>query len=139
MKTWTVQEYYDRLYEAAYDGTFPSYTEDPSYESGIRCLYRGEGKHRCAIGLLLPDANYDEDFDNNPVGCYQLFRRGLLEEVEGLGENELDRIQEAHDDTIRELGGWSASAFLKKLNSLSCFEDIEIKEPKHEAGGVTPG
>ena len=61
----------------------------------VSCLYRGPDGTKCAVGVLIPDATYDEDME----GCSIV---GLLREFSlpaWMGEhvNLLQHLQSVHD------------------------------------------
>lgn len=114
----TKQEYYDLLVRSARDGTFPSY-------NGSSCRYRlnqhASCKQRCAIGLLIDDENYDKTIEG--LGIYNSEIEKVVKYPEGLIRSDLCDVQAIHDDlSKREL--WSASVFVRELNTLSCFADV---------------
>lgn len=59
------------------------------------CAYRGEGGLKCAVGALIPDSDYDPDWegqavvDNNPI-CGHL-------EGKGISLRLASRLQHIHD------------------------------------------
>jgi hypothetical protein len=119
----TKQEYYDLLVASAYDGTFPS-----TAGSHInQCVYRGEGRKRCAVGLLIPDDRYDKAYEG--LLATTVFDGGLADLIpEGLSIEDLREVQKAHDATAtNHLGGvkvWDAARFVRKLNTLPCFHGV---------------
>ena len=128
MKTITAQEYYDRLYTAAHDGTFPSYRRENNH-SGLLCLYRGPDNTRCAVGILIPDDKYQPEFDSKNLTCDQL-PGDACEHVEGVAS--LWPVQSIHDDEAEKhlhSGQWDARSFIKRINTLSMFASVQKKEP----------
>lgn len=78
--------------------------------SGDRCFYRGPNGTMCAVGCLIPDEEYEEDFEMRTVLSLYMFLRntGKAEKTrEILGENEylLADLQQVHDET----GNWKTS------------------------------
>lgn len=70
----------------------------PGYE-GERCVYRGPGGERCAVGCILPDELYSEGIEG--WGADYLGRYGGDEVgkfVSGIGGEFLRHAQLAHDD-----------------------------------------
>lgn len=119
------QEYYDLLFEAAYDGTFPSYDAEHG-----RCRYRkidNDGKeHRCAAGvLLLPEDYVVEASYSNSDNNKKLFEKRL---PEGMTLTELQQCQDTHDSCC--FGGWESENFITRINRLGCFKDVNRRDPR---------
>jgi hypothetical protein len=119
------QEYYDQLVRAALDGTFPGYDHDDG-----RCVYRTEdGKHRCAVGIRVPDHFFTE-FDTT---CWGLFDE-LPGEVQaavtprGFNGEDMLAVQRVHDKTVYGCE-WDAVTFLEALNQLRCFAGCRKVNP----------
>lgn len=73
--------------------------------NGIDCLYRGPRGRKCAIGHLIPDDEYAEDFENHSIDT--MYDNGLLPTALcGLPTDLLDNLMEVHDfsDNDMELG-----------------------------------
>ena len=118
----TKREYYERLWQAAGDGTFPSI-------SNGNCLYRGDQtaacKQRCAAGLLVPDEEYRRDMEGHDVRA--MGNRGLFQTLlpEGLDLDDLRDVQKIHDDCAVEENGWDAAAFRNALACMPCFAGVQ--------------
>lgn len=142
----TKQDMYDRLYEAAYDGTFPSLMPDPTNPAeGVICAYRGDNGARCAAGLFLKDEAYHPSMENNPVSTlinyYQEVK--LFDLPAEVAPYELSPIQWIHDDLAitarwyKELkceflgkNEWNPDRFVERINDLSLFRDVVKKQPR---------
>lgn len=61
----------------------------------ISCLYRGEAGAKCAIGVLLPDKNYEKSLEGEELEFVASLIPGLRVK-ENLGF--LRQLQQAHDD-----------------------------------------
>lgn len=114
----TKQDYYDLLVEAADNGTFPSM-------DGCTCFYRGPGGSKCAVGILIPDKDYSSLLEYSTV---RELPSKLVQQIlpEGMDISDLENIQKAHDAFNRV--AWEANAFLKEINKLECFRDVNKKE-----------
>ena len=58
------------------------------------CAYRGKNGNRCAIGLLIPDADYNPSCELNTIE--ELYGGPLIPDL-GLPLDFLTSLQEAHD------------------------------------------
>lgn len=114
----TKQEYYDLLIQCSEDGTFPS-----SYLG--ECLYRGEGKQKCAVGILIPDDKYDPRIEGQGLD-QDIF--DLCDVPEGLTMYDLQSIQESHDTC--DLVNFQIN-FIHKINKLPCFKEVTKIDPTH--------
>lgn len=72
-----------------------------------RCMYRGEGGTRCAIGHLIPDELYSEELEGQTVGqiCSDPEKANIVEvlnkvfgEITELDIHFLNALQFAHDN-----------------------------------------
>lgn len=118
----TLQECYDLWARCAYDGTFPS-----SRDGG--CFYRAdETPHcprRCVAGVLIPDDKYSPDMEGGHVkGTEKEFFKSLL--PEDMSIDDLFEAQRIHDWFIEIDNGcdWDASVFIRKINRLPCFQNV---------------
>ena len=71
------------------------FTQGKQSTDPIYCLYRGPDGTKCAVGVLIPDATYDEDMEGCSIA-------GLLDEFSlpaWMGEhvNLLQHLQSVHD------------------------------------------
>src|SRR5690606_20582833 len=97
----TKQEYYDLLVKSATDGTFPSY--DPESK---RCRYQGPNGSKCAVGLLIPDSDYDRGFEGWAARALgERFKRKWL--PQNMDLEDLQEVQDCHDRNARR-GPWNA-------------------------------
>lgn len=46
--------------------------QHPRCANEMGCLYRGENGNRCVIGAMIPNKDYDPDWDNSCVGSYDV-------------------------------------------------------------------
>ncbi len=129
------QEYYDLLYASAYDGTFPS----AAFRAGqLRCRYRLDStancKHRCAIGLLIPDEKYLSCLEG--LTAWDNLLRPCLALPVGINEYDLENIQLAHDNNCRYHPGWDAGKFVHHINKLECFTfaNVTKRQPQVSTG-----
>lgn len=116
---WTKKAYYDRLVEAARDGTSPSVC------NGL-CLYRGEQDGQaCAVGILLTDEEVEIIANSDPL--FQVNREHpelkIGDRVEGLDLNDLANVQRVHDSRAH-IPEWDADKFIEGLNKLSFFKEF---------------
>jgi hypothetical protein len=117
-----LQEYYDQLYEAAYNGTFPSVDEQGD------CQYRGPGGKRCAVGLLIPAEAYRPGLEGVVVRHF-FEEADVLDMPEGFDLYDLLSVQGCHDATATRTCGWRAGDFVKKINRLDCFHNVIKRTP----------
>lgn len=121
----TAQEYYDLLVKSARDGTFPSFKDEEK-----RCLYRfvdGEGKvHKCAAGVLLTDEEYRSGHIREGVSCHCGDNKDVfaLKLPESISLDELRSVQWSHDKIAMQDGGWDAEDFIRLLNTMVCFKEV---------------
>jgi hypothetical protein len=125
----TKQDYYNLLVQSACDGTFPSY--DPVQRL---CCYRGPGKKRCAVGLLIPDDKYAVVRKTEGCSIERLLKDcgpQVLDWPDDMTEQDLNEVQNCHDTLAspfyRPLG-WDARSFVRRLNALECFQDVSQRE-----------
>lgn len=69
----------------------------------VSCLYRGPDGTKCAVGVLIPDATYDEDMEGWPIAGLFDPDACQLDEFSlpaWMGEhvNLLQRLQNVHDE-----------------------------------------
>lgn len=110
----TKREYYDLLIQSATDGTFPSY-------NGDMCVYRGPGKAKCAVGLLIPDEKYSSYLEGKPVYLDSI--QSKLEFPSNITISDLIDIQGAHDSLASKV--WNSDLFINKIKSLACFKEFQ--------------
>jgi len=113
----TKQEYYQLLVQSATNGTFPSLSAEG------RCAYRGAEGRKCAVGLLISDEAYRESMES--LACTAIYDNFDL--PKGLNLLDLRKIQMLHD--LHAGPFWSAQKFIKELNTLSFFSDVEKVNP----------
>lgn len=90
---YTNQSAFDAVYGwLSRSGATPSITED-----GIHCAYRGVDGNKCAIGCLIPDAEYDEAMERSSVYsvCSSDFAPCL--QSQDLSIDLLEALQMSHD------------------------------------------
>lgn len=120
----TKQEYYDLLVKSAFDGTFPGY----DYESDT-CLYRTpDGKHKCAVGVLIPDEKYSQNMDDGLPLRQIMDILGSEILPQGITASQLADIRRRHDDMVRK--GWDAKAFIRLIDEYYYFRDITKVTPE---------
>lgn len=66
-------------------------------ENGTRCLYRGPNGTKCAIGCIIPDDRYQEQFDG--VGFISSLKgiSGVMPDILGDDIPFLRALQQCHD------------------------------------------
>lgn len=115
----TKQEYFELLVRSAYDGTFPSVDKN-----GIDCLYRGEGKKRCAIGLLIPDKMYSLDMEHKyGAWIFEIYSKEWI--PEGMTVDNLCHLQKLHDESSEY---WHPEIFVEALCEQEFFDDLQTEE-----------
>jgi len=116
----TRDEFYQKLREAAVDGTFPSIYSHSTTSKAPSCAYRANGKadcsSRCVGGLLLPDRLYENTLEYmGVVALSDLFKPYL---PIGMDIEELEELQFAHDDEALPDGAedWDSDKFLANID-----------------------
>jgi hypothetical protein len=92
MRKKTKQETFDAVVSGLIEQGGPSAGEN---DCGPTCFYRGKDGRKCAVGLLVPDDEYQEEWENQAVGAG-------LDVDDWLYDNGYDilfcgRLQDAHD------------------------------------------
>ena len=67
-----------------------------SMNAGSFCAYRGAGGLSCAVGCLIPDAEYDPIIENLPANDFRVQERLPFEVTEETGHL-LCELQRVHD------------------------------------------
>lgn len=67
----------------------------PARDEHNHCRYRAEGDRMCAVGCLIPDEEYREEFEGCSVGMLAL--RWNIPALAGLDKYFLGRMQSIHD------------------------------------------
>lgn len=93
--TWTERAALNRAWAHFVDGNGGPSTRTVEGES-IRCQYRGDGGARCAVGLLIDDADYVPTMESLTVGT--LIRTHALPTLSALSASFLGALQRAHDE-----------------------------------------
>lgn len=75
----------------------------PSIGSFGRCLYRGADGAKCAVGFLIPDEDYNPEWDKQGLGVFSLATMGYLSSVPTAVLPMLNKLQQAHDDPENHL------------------------------------
>jgi hypothetical protein len=65
-----------------------------------RCLYRGPGGRKCAVGILITDEEYKPEMDGDASSVQCLVDNGLLPERLKPHVHLLCVLQDAHDNTL---------------------------------------
>lgn len=60
------------------------------------CQYRNSNGNKCAVGVLIPDNEYDSDWDINTIGIDMIYSK--IPSLQGLNINLLQKMQDAHDN-----------------------------------------
>jgi hypothetical protein len=116
----TKHQYYDLLVQTSASGGFPS------IERRV-CRYRGNDGRRCAVGLIIPDDEYKQEWEG--LGLEAGVDSDTEEELYccvsnhlpvGLSLDNLADVQNAHDTQAFE-PEWNHGKFVKKLNGMECF------------------
>lgn len=114
-KELTKAEYLGLLDRSARDGTFPGVDPQGS------CQYRGVGKTKCAVGVLIPDENYVAAMEGSVFALF-LYAKGRVNTVAGLVASDLREVQRIHD---RMAYGWDADIFMAQVRALPFFQGVE--------------
>ena len=74
----------------------------PSVNSKRKCMYRGDGGFKCAVGWLIPDEGYTPDLELKSVWFEQVqdalgWRDGATLIVSDVERDLVWRLQQAHD------------------------------------------
>lgn len=86
--TYTNQSIFDQAVQGVLDQGQPSF--DPIYKE---CLYRGPNGSRCAAGHLLPDSEYNPNFEHNGASDINWFNdKFSIEQMDLITD-----LQIAHD------------------------------------------
>lgn len=90
-----------------------------AYSSGLKYLYRGPNGTKCAIGCLIPDNEYNPDWDKSPINAKTLIDYGVVPSLRGIDRNFAAGLQSLHDNTdvIDWYDGLAIIAALYGLNS----------------------
>lgn len=91
--TWTERAALDGVWAHFVDGAGEPSVRDT--EDGRRCAYRGAGDARCAIGVLIDDADYLRTMESLTVGT--LVRTFSMPALAELSVSFLSDLQRAHD------------------------------------------
>jgi hypothetical protein len=75
VKTLAMREVFDRVKTHLL-------TQNARSHVGARCLYRGPGKLKCAVGILIKDEHFNDEFNSEPVDD-----RRVLEALRASGIN----------------------------------------------------
>ena len=116
----TKQQFARLLAKTSREGNFPAVVKT---HEGPRCQYRTGDGRGCAIGLMIPNSEYDPDMETRTVSDLFENYSDLLEHVpEGMTLSDLTDIQYIHDG--RSLDPWDHVGFMKTLRSMRCFRDV---------------
>lgn len=92
----TPEEYKNILYKAIEDKLVPSLNEN-----GM-CAYRGKNGTKCAVGLLIPDEEYDKSIESNSI------RDLIIQEKIKAANDQLEQllydVQKTHDNLAVYIG-----------------------------------
>lgn len=139
MSRLTKQQYYDLLVTTSKNGGFPAADDHGN------CFYRTEDGKRCVVGIVLPDNLYQRCMEGKAfsrvceilIGEYESDHQHLPDDVrkqdptkfewvpEHMSLCDLASCQSAHDNLVLGHGQWVHSYFVKNLNALSCFQDVQ--------------
>lgn len=131
----TKLEYRDLLVATSLAGGFPAVEKEP--DGRVACRYRTSTGKRCAVGLILPDANYAAALEGKGVFVvqgwkepekYDQVNRAVGEPPAGMTWADLQRVQREHDflatPCVYAGHAWPHDAFVAALNQLPCFADL---------------
>lgn len=116
----TKQWYYDELVRRSAEGLFPAV-------GTAGCAYRATSGLKCAIGVLIPDSDYEVGWENHDFAgvASQFGKPAWWPEWLQWSEDESSsayQLQLCHDELS---GGWSHRKFVERLNRLALFADVE--------------
>lgn len=118
----TKRGYYDLLIKSATDGTFPGYGYIESIQKSA-CMYRTpDGKHKCSVGILIPDEEYSSKMENLVVTTLLKDYPSAVNIPEGMTERETSWVQAVHDSLAGN--NWSSQEFIKQIGELPCFKEF---------------
>ena len=93
-----------------------------------RCRYRMAGGHRCAIGALIPDGMYKEEFEGD--GAYRLIDNLYNLEIADWREHKklLDQLQNIHDECSQTtVGAFNLIALEERLRAAAEHFSLEYR------------
>lgn len=120
----TKQEYYNLLVKTSAEGRFPA-TECWGERTEPTCCYRTKDGRKCAAGLLIPDDEYSPNMENRNFMAIINDYPALLHCIpEGMTARNVRQIQYNIHDSVA-LYPWSHEFFVRRLNQLDCFHNVE--------------
>lgn len=126
------QEWLDVLVSKSKAGKFPS-MKRYDHNNAV-CLYRAEGGVACAVGLLIPDDQYDPRMDADASGNSLTLDHSLeiigFQIPEWTNYEELQEAQRIHDSIALSVGlalfvGWNHELFLARIKESKVFQGMQ--------------
>lgn len=100
----------------------------PARQDDGRCRYRMESGLRCAIGALIPDELYKEEFEG--AGAYRLIGNLYALEIADWREHKelLDLLQNIHDECSQTtVGAFNLIALEARLRAAAEYFSLEYR------------
>lgn len=79
---------------------------------GLRCLYRGPGGRKCAVGCLIPDEKYTSNIEGMDVTCHRV--QSVLPNLGKKGASLLLDLQIIHDTDDPKIWRGALTALAKR-------------------------
>ena len=111
------QETFDKIWSH-----FITHNNGPSIEEHGMCLYRSPNGNRCAVGLLLPDSEYDPSYEGRSIHLIPYFKNLSEEDSEFLVD-----LQRCHDRAATSYRS-DFSDFMRKFLT-EVAEDYRLETP----------
>lgn len=70
--------------------------------AGWGCKYRAPDGLRCAVGILIPDDEYDESWDTNEIGLRASIVQCYCPSLKNVDTGMLEAVQKIHDNVSPE-------------------------------------
>lgn len=105
----TKLEHRDLLVKLSAEGKFPCYDTEQCY-----CMYRHPEKGTgCAVGVLIPDEEYETEMEcGSSDDLFRDFPKLLRHIPEGVSRGQLRDIQRIHDSMTKE---WNHERFVQLI------------------------
>ncbi len=98
-----------------------------SIQDNHYCLYRGPDGMKCAVGCLIPDSEYSEDFENRSIS--ELKQMDILpDSLKNTSYPLLQQMQEVHDS-------WDVSQWENGIDLTARMFNLEIPSVERATDG----
>ncbi len=91
---------------------------------GGSCKYRGYDGGKCAVGHLIDDEHYSEDFEGNACNAHNVIEALIASGIDVEKDSDKDfllRIQKAHDDARESF----VPQFTENMSSVAKLYNLE--------------